>query len=61
MFLCNINKNYPKLSPNTASYLELCLIQICLSIHAVRSASFLLLSPLDHEKRYFQQPRPRYV
>ena len=24
MFVCRINKNYPKLSPNTPSYLELC-------------------------------------
>ena len=25
MVLCSINKNYPQLSPNTPSYLELCI------------------------------------
>ena len=28
MFLCRINNNYPLLSSNTPSYLELCLIQV---------------------------------
>ena len=27
MFLSRINKNYPELSPNTPSYLELCMIR----------------------------------
>ena len=32
MFLCRINKNYPKLSPNTPSYLELWAIALLESV-----------------------------
>ena len=28
MFLCRINENYPQLSPNTPSYLELCPLEV---------------------------------
>ena len=39
-FLCRINKNYPLLSPNTPSYLELCLCLIFV-LAAVESFKYL--------------------
>ena len=66
MFLCRINKNYPKLSPNTPAYLELCwwlyfdMFQVKVLLDLIMDSSDSDLSDCDCEELqdHTKLPRP---